>query len=257
MQSSDGSPRDLPERAARRAPSARWLGLSLWVLALAHCGRTGLDPYDVFEADLGVAGGAGTTSRGGNAGAKAARDAEVPPEAPADATPDAPTEAPDDVPPDAEPPPDAAVPMDATVPEPCVPSPESCNRIDDDCNGLVDDLSPLACPGGGFKHCVAGAMSTCPTRCEVCIPGSVRICQNSFCTFWGEQECAADGQGFGPCRERRPPSACAETARKHQRSPELERCCIDNGYCCADEFDLDGDGDRAEMLGACEAVRCD
>ena len=40
------------------------------------------------------------------------------------------------------------------------------------------------------------------------------------------------------------------------RSPELEECCIDNGYCCVDEFDLDNDGDRTEMLGRCEAVMC-
>jgi DNA replicative helicase MCM subunit Mcm2 (Cdc46/Mcm family) len=40
------------------------------------------------------------------------------------------------------------------------------------------------------------------------------------------------------------------------RSQELEDCCIKNGYCCVDEFDVDGDNDRTEMLGRCEAVTC-
>jgi hypothetical protein len=39
-------------------------------------------------------------------------------------------------------------------------------------------------------------------------------------------------------------------------SPELERCCVDHGYCCVDRHDLDGDGDRNELLGACGGVTC-
>lgn len=139
---------------------------------------------------------------------------------------------------------------------PCEPSPEACNGRDDDCNGAVDDLPAQACPGGGSRFCVAGRLSECPKRCEVCVPGSVRICQNPFCTFWGEQECAADGQGFGSCREAEPPPECAGIAKKHQNSRELERCCIDDGYCCLDEHDLDGDGNRREMLGACGDIAC-
>lgn len=138
----------------------------------------------------------------------------------------------------------------------CEPSEETCNGKDDDCNGAVDDLPGEACPGGGFRFCVAGRLSECPKRCEVCVPGSVRICQNPFCTFWGEQECAADGQGFGSCRESEPPPECADVARRFQESRELEQCCIDNGYCCLDEFDLDRDGNRREMLGACGDVTC-
>ena len=71
-----------------------------------------------------------------------------------------------------------------------------------------------------------------------------------------EQECAADGQGFGPCRERHPPPRCDGIARRERASPELEQCCIDDGYCCLDQHDLDHDGNRGDMLGACDGVRC-
>ena len=147
-------------------------------------------------------------------------------------------------------------PVPMGEPAPCVPSPEACNGRDDDCNGAVDDLPAEACPGGGFRYCVAGRLSECPRRCEVCVAGSVRICQNSFCSFWGEQECAADGQGFGNCREAQPPPECRATAQKFEDSRQLEQCCVDNGYCCLDQHDLDGDGDRGEMLGACGDIAC-
>lgn len=138
----------------------------------------------------------------------------------------------------------------------CVPVPETCNGIDDDCNGVIDDLPSLACPGGGARYCVGGVLSDCPRRCDVCVPGSVRVCEHSFCKFWGEQECAADGQSFGTCREADPPPECAGIASAKHNSPELEQCCIDNGYCCADEFDLDHDGNKAEVLGQCDTVVC-
>jgi hypothetical protein len=138
----------------------------------------------------------------------------------------------------------------------CEPRAESCNGRDDDCNGAIDDLPAEPCDGGGFRCCIAGRPSECPERCEVCVPGSARVCQNSFCSFWGEQQCAADGQGFGRCRELEPPAECRAVAKKFEDSRELEQCCIDNGYCCLDQFDLDGDGNRGEMLGACQDVAC-
>lgn len=138
----------------------------------------------------------------------------------------------------------------------CDPAPEICNGVDDDCNAMIDDVPPIACPGGGFRFCLAGRLSACPKRCEACVPGSVRICQNSFCSFWGEQECSADGLGFSNCREAHPPPECAATAKNSRDSPELERCCIDHGYCCLDQHDLDEDGDRREMLGACGDIVC-
>jgi hypothetical protein len=148
----------------------------------------------------------------------------------------------------------SSVPLEQ--PPRCEPTPEACNGRDDDCNGAVDDLPAQACPGGGSRFCVAGRLSECPKRCEVCVPGSVRVCQNPFCTFWGEQECAADGQGFGNCREANPPPECAAIARERGESRELEQCCIDNGYCCLDEHDIDRDGNRREMLGACRDIAC-
>ncbi len=138
----------------------------------------------------------------------------------------------------------------------CIALPEACNGRDDDCDGAVDNVPAVACAGGGFRFCVAGRLSECPRRCDVCVPGSVRICENSFCSFWGEQECAADGQGFGYCREAEPPPECAATAKKFENSRQLEQCCLDNGYCCLDENDLNGNGIRREMLGACGDVAC-
>ena len=140
----------------------------------------------------------------------------------------------------------------------CVAVPESCNGIDDDCNGQVDDgIAPIPCPSGGFRYCVGGRSSACPTRCEVCVPGSQRVCFISYCLYWGTQTCAADGKSFGSCREQRPPSDCDAVARAEGASSALEHCCVDRGYCCLDTYDLDGDGDRGEVLGSCGGVSCE
>jgi len=197
--------------------------LAALALTPLNCGRTGLFPY-------GVAG------EGGSAGesAVAAGISGQPEPASAGAGGEEP---------------------DGMIPN-CDPTPEVCNGADDDCNGRVDEVPAVACEGGGFQHCIAGQLSACPRRCETCVAGSVRICQNAYCTFWGEQECAADGQGFGPCREEQPPPECAGIARRHKDSPELEQCCIDNGYCCLDSHDLDDDGNRGELLGNCASVTC-
>jgi hypothetical protein len=156
--------------------------------------------------------------------------------------------------------PDGAPPAPtASTPTPprCTPSPESCNGKDDDCNGRVDDgVPPVPCSGGGQRYCVAGRLSACPSRCDACVPGSERVCFHSYCTFWAVQACTADGKSFGICRETRVPSECADVSDRYHESPELEQCCIDKGYCCHDEFDLDHDGNRSEMLGSCEEVSC-
>jgi hypothetical protein len=232
--------------------------VGLFALLVVNCARTGLEPWDLDESQIDSAGtGGGPPTRLPIGGADAGLDAE-PPDA---EVPDA--ELPDAEVPDAEPP-DAEIP-DATVapepiepgPRPCIPHVEICNGVDDDCDDIVDEVPPEACSGGGMSYCIAGTMSACPRRCEVCAPGGVRICQHSYCTFWGEQECASDGQGFGPCRERQPPPECAGIARTFKSSPELEQCCLDNGYCCIDLFDLDGDENKSELLGNCDDVRCD
>jgi hypothetical protein len=206
-------------RATWRVRSLLWSSL-----CLLACGRTGLDAGG-FEEAIGD---------GGNVLPPVAADAPIEPSN--DAGPSQPG---------------------TTTGAACVPSPETCNGADDDCNGQVDDgLAPVPCPGGGARYCVAGRMSACPTRCEVCIPGSEVVCFNSYCLYWGTRTCAADGKGFGPCREEHPPSECAGIARENMDSPELERCCVEHGYCCTDRHDLDGDGDRGELLGACGGVLC-
>jgi hypothetical protein len=217
---------------AKRWRAAR----ALLLLSALGCARTGLYPGDLDDDVSSATGGRAGEGPSGSGGSQAVVGGAQ-----------------------ALPQPTSGTPSAGSAPQPpaCEPAAEICNGRDDDCNGAVDDaLKPEPCPGGGSSFCVAGRMSECPKRCEVCVPGSVRICQNPFCTFWGEQECAADGQGFGYCREANPPPECAGIARKHQQSPQLEQCCLDNGYCCLDEHDLDADGDRREMLGACGDVAC-
>jgi len=152
---------------------------------------------------------------------------------------------------------DAGVDAGEVVPVACTPSEETCNGADDDCDGRVDEVPPEPCAGGGARLCVAGRMSACPRRCEVCVPGSRRVCFLNYCTFWGVQDCSADGRSFGPCREPRAPPECIDIALDQRDSPELEQCCIDSGRCCLDRHDLDGDGDRRESLGTCDDVLCE
>ncbi|HEY6729365.1 MAG TPA: hypothetical protein VI197_35385 [Polyangiaceae bacterium] len=146
---------------------------------------------------------------------------------------------------------------DVLPPDECEPTgAESCNGVDDDCNGSVDDLPPVACADGGFSYCVRGAMSECPRECQTCMPGSETICFVSYCYFWGVQTCSGDGKSLSGCIEEPPPSACTDIARDHQKSRQLEQCCIDEGYCCKDDFDLDHDGDTRDYVGNCSEVIC-
>jgi hypothetical protein len=155
------------------------------------------------------------------------------------------------------PPPDDPGPGGATGGPECIPTGEICNGEDDDCDGETDEVPAVPCPDGGFRYCVSGSMSECPRRCEVCMPGSERVCFISYCTYWGVQTCASDGRSFSHCSERSAPWVCEDVVDTHQLSPELEQCCLDNGYCCLDRFDLDKDGITEEMLGNCEDIQCE
>jgi hypothetical protein len=39
-------------------------------------------------------------------------------------------------------------------------------------------------------------------------------------------------------------------------SPAAEACCIDQGFCCQDFYDIDRDGDNWESLGSCIDIVC-
>ena len=147
--------------------------------------------------------------------------------------------------------------VDVLPREECVPTgAETCNLVDDDCNGLTDDLPAVACADGGFSYCVRGAMSECPRECQTCMPGSETVCFVSYCYFWGVQTCSGDGKSLSGCIEEPPPSACKDIAIDHQQSRQLEQCCIDEGHCCKDDFDLDNDGDTRDYVGNCSEVIC-
>jgi hypothetical protein len=181
---------------------------------------------------------------------------ELPHDLPVDLRPDLPLVSGPDL--ARDPSPDRPATSDTALPITCSPTTELCNGLDDDCDGVVDnDIAPVPCPGGGFRYCVAGQMSACPSRCAVCVPGGQRVCFISYCSFWGLQTCASDGQSWGYCVEQRPvPPACAAVARDKKHDRATEQCCVENGFCCLDEFDLDGDGDTTEMIGRCGDVLC-
>ena len=237
------------------------------VLAAAACGRTQLD---AFSAAAGGRRGHPGRPAGRPRQRRERRARDVPPDVPPDAPPDLPPDLPPDVPPTCRrtrrptwrwtcrrtagwtrcrsP---RRRPRASRSPRPATARTTTATAR----STRTSPRSP--CPDGGNRYCVGGRYSDCPRRCDVCVPGSKRTCITSYCTFWGSQTCSADGRSFGRCDESRPPPECEEIANKMMRSPALEMCCLDNGYCCVDEFDLDHDGDRTEMLGRCEAVLCD
>jgi hypothetical protein len=90
---------------------------------------------------------------------------------------------------------------------------------------------------------------------RTCVPGTCRYCDDPYYSAIGTQVCAADGSAWGPCRETpHGPPECVDAGVWY--SPDVERCCVERGYCCQDMWDLDGDGDTWESHGACDSGGC-
>jgi hypothetical protein len=188
---------------------------------------------------------------------------ELPPAAPdaivergPDLAPDLPIERAPDLAIEMEPPPPPPPPPPVDAGPVCHPQPETCNGIDDDCNGKIDDgLPAIPCPNGGERYCISGAYSECPRRCEVCVPGSQVECFTAYCTYWGTQTCASDGRSWGGCKESLVPAGCGAVTDSAKYTADIEKCCLAQGLCCLDTWNLDNDP-TTTMIGRCDSVMC-
>lgn len=102
-----------------------------------------------------------------------------------------------------------------------------------------------------------GCLSTDWT--PVCEPGTCRYCGMMDDGRPGSQHCRSDGLGWTACRETALlPTDCVEETPGEPPfySGSFERCCIEQGYCCQDRWDLDEDGDTRESRGSCEVDGC-
>ncbi len=94
-----------------------------------------------------------------------------------------------------------------------------------------------------------------PPDC-LCIPGTWRYCDTPTYCRWGIQYCRDDGLEWGACNEITDiPARCLPIDGWY--SPNAEACCIDEGLCCQDMWDLDRDGDTWESLGNCTNIVCE
>ncbi|MHC4837733.1 MAG: MopE-related protein [Planctomycetota bacterium] len=64
-----------------------------------------------------------------------------------------------------------------------LPAEEICDGEDNDCDGRTDEVGSCACSPGSTRACYSGQ------------PGTVRVGE----CIAGQQTCAADGSGYGPC----------------------------------------------------------
>lgn len=113
----------------------------------------------------------------------------------------------------------------------------------DDCGGSFCDDGDSCGDGGG----VWGGGGGSGVVGTVCVPGSTRYCDTPTYCSWGEQVCNDAGDGWSSCSESSPPAGCGGYGYDQD-------CCMDAGACCQDWYDLDGDGDWLDSVGACEEV---
>ncbi len=89
----------------------------------------------------------------------------------------------------------------------------------------------------------------------LCVAGAWRYCDTPTYCRWGVQHCNPSGMSWGACIETSLPAACAPIDGWY--SPDAEACCIEQGFCCQDMWDLDMDGDTWESLGDCTDILCE
>ncbi len=103
----------------------------------------------------------------------------------------------------------------------------------------------LNCEDDGSPYTITG---------ECCIPGAWRYCSTEH-ALWGIHYCEEDGEAWGVCSEVTIPADCVHVDGWF--SPDIEACCIEQGFCCQDTWDLDADEDLWESLGDCTDIVCE
>lgn len=151
---------------------------------------------------------------------------------------------------------DSSLPPDP--PPECEPEDEICDGEDNDCDGEIDeDIPPEPCEVSGSSRCVMGRWSECPDVCVGCVPGTVRQCFDAYCTGWGVQTCNESGNNWNSCQEASVPNVCDDGGGWVPTQPSTGQCCVDEGFCCQDYWDLDADGETDDSVGTCYGIDCE